>query len=508
MRRYVITLLFLVLAPPSFAADSTPQAVAALQYLRPRTDNGPVSWTNGEYKYDGAGNIYAIGNESYAYDKLSRLEKATLRGPDMTSLQTQTFDYDAYGNLISTSKLGQTVGLDTSTLTNQLNALHYDASGNVDIAGTQHYDYDAAGMPNTVRLGANMQPRIIYAYTADDERLFAFDVSTGITHWTLRGLDNRALRDFKQSGATWSVERDYVYRDGLLLAALKPSGAVEHYTLDHLGTPRLITDGAGRKVAYHAYWPFGEEWSLGTAQEASPLKFTGHERDADPTGGSAPLDYLHARYYGAGWGRFLAVDPGDSSAEEPQTWNRYVYARNNPILHIDPDGRQAVIPAPGVSPVAPLSLALYHVQQMNANSAYRDSAVGVASTSIAFGKLIAVAASTLLKPAWMSRPHVVTPTGVILPGGKDVNLVPTAAGASDGTGWVQIHDSHPHDGAQPHTHYPETQTGDGKTRTTREDRPTTADDIDEADQNVKDGKLRPRKNRQDKGDAAAIPVTP
>ena len=197
-------------------------------------------------------------------------------------------------------------------------------------------------MLNTIRLGTNQPPRIIYAYTADDERLFSFDVSTGITHWTVRGLDNSVLRDLRQQGNAWSVERDYVYRGGLLLAALKPGGAVEHYTLDHLGTPRLITDGAGNKIGYHAYWPFGEEWSPGNALEAYPLKFTGHERDADPTNGAAGLDYMHARYFQAQWGRFLSVDPvldAKKAIRNPQGWNRNAYVRNNPIILIDPDGR-------------------------------------------------------------------------------------------------------------------------------------------------------------------------
>jgi RHS repeat-associated protein len=343
--RHLLLAAMLAVAP-SLLAEDVPQAVAALAHLKPRTDVGPSGWTAGPYQYDGAGNITAVGSEAYVYDKVGRLTSATLRGPDLSALQTQTFGYDVYGNLTSTSKLGQTVLLPTTAGTNHLETLGYDASGNLITAGTLRYAYDAVGMLNTVHAGTTAQPRIIYAYTADDERLFAFDVSTGTTHWTLRGLDNKVLRDFKQTGPTWSVERDYVYRDGLLLAALKPGGAAEHYTLDHLGTPRLITDASGHKVGYHVYWPFGEEWSPGTAQEGAPLKFTGHERDADPTGGTAPLDYMHARYYAAGWGRFGAVDPGkDWDATRPQSWNLYTYVRNNPLNATDPTGRQQSVEA-------------------------------------------------------------------------------------------------------------------------------------------------------------------
>ena len=42
----------------------------------------------------------------------------------------------------------------------------------------------------------------------------------------------------------------------------------------------------------------------------------------------------------------MAVDPGAGSArpEYPQSWNRYQYARNRPLVLIDPDGQQERIP--------------------------------------------------------------------------------------------------------------------------------------------------------------------
>jgi RHS repeat-associated protein len=66
-------------------------------------------------------------------------------------------------------------------------------------------------------------------------------------------------------------------------------------------------------------------------------QFTGKERDTE-TG----LDYFGARYYAAAQGRFTSVDPENAGADpsDPQSWNGYAYARNNPLKYTDPDGRK------------------------------------------------------------------------------------------------------------------------------------------------------------------------
>jgi len=46
-----------------------------------------------------------------------------------------------------------------------------------------------------------------------------------------------------------------------------------------------------------------------------------------------------ARYSSSSLGRFMAVDPGDDTElEDPQSWNKYVYVRNNPLVRTDPTG--------------------------------------------------------------------------------------------------------------------------------------------------------------------------
>ena len=62
---------------------------------------------------------------------------------------------------------------------------------------------------------------------------------------------------------------------------------------------------------------------------------TGKERDAE-----SGNDYFGARYYASTMGRFLSPDPLLNSGRpgNPQTWNRYAYALNNPLRTIDPTG--------------------------------------------------------------------------------------------------------------------------------------------------------------------------
>ena len=98
---------------------------------------------------------------------------------------------------------------------------------------------------------------LVSLYTAGDERLWIYDFPKNQSCWTIRDLDGKVLREYFNDG-TWTVESDYLYRDAQLLAAETRYGR-RHFHLDHLGTPRLITNQVGYPVAYQVYYPFGEE---------------------------------------------------------------------------------------------------------------------------------------------------------------------------------------------------------------------------------------------------------
>jgi RHS repeat-associated protein len=131
------------------------------------------------------------------------------------------------------------------------------------------------------------------------------------------------------------------------LLAAETGAGVRHFHLDHLGSPRLITNAAKQQVAYHTYLPCGEEWT-GVNQDAERAKFTGHERDLGVlTNGADDVDYMHARFGSPLTGRFLSPDPLLGSFVRPSSWNRYAYVYGNPIRWVDRFGLEGE-DAPGV----------------------------------------------------------------------------------------------------------------------------------------------------------------
>ncbi len=321
------------------------------------TDRG---WDTGTYDYDGMGNIHRIGSRTFRYDRLGRLLSGQARAA--SGDRHQNFSYDDFGNLTQMVTDGVELRLEVDPSSNRLAGAEtrYDAAGNMTeraltpeatpaVAHKVRYSFDALGMLRQEL--ADSGGLRWHVYGIDDERLLSVDcqhgsfsscLAGGRQTWSLRGKDSEVLRvlDFQPSasGGRWRWQQDYVYRDQQLLAAVENDGrggeATYHLHIDHLGTPRQITDRWGRTVSEHAFLPFGEQ-TLGAEDGGFSLRFTGHERDQ----GVLQLDYMHARFCSSDLGRFLSVDPVAGDPATPQSWNRYAYARNNPLRYIDPNGR-------------------------------------------------------------------------------------------------------------------------------------------------------------------------
>ena len=100
---------------------------------------------------------------------------------------------------------------------------------------------------------------------------------------------------------------------------------------DPLGTGSVLLDENGDRVRHQVFTPMGAiHDEIGAAFRSY---YAGHRRDDD-----SGMYYMQARWYDPGSGSFLSIDPIIPSATDPQSFNPYSYARNNPLNLIDPDG--------------------------------------------------------------------------------------------------------------------------------------------------------------------------
>jgi len=316
----------------------------------------------GTYSYDGAGNIKAIGNNHYYYDGAGRLVEATA----VTSAQSSVrrYSYDAFGNLNKVVTDGDAahatiISVDSSTnrLTNGTGCPQgttciigqYDAVGHQTGGGDNAiYDFDSVDMLSTLTGGGRDEA---YIYDSNDQRIaIVLNASTAPAwRYTLRDAEAKVVREFSapalDAGTAMTWTKDYIYRDSTLLASVGNTGNGTtqriHFHVDHLFTPRLLTDDEGRRVSEHTYWAYGLE-AAGSDTDSETMKFTGHERDFAGTGSTSDLDYMHARYYSPNEGRFLSLDPKQGQPEKPNSWNRYWYADDSPVNAIDPNGRDTL----------------------------------------------------------------------------------------------------------------------------------------------------------------------
>ena len=129
------------------------------------------------------------------------------------------------------------------------------------------------------------------------------------------------------SGVTTAISH---YSLGSLRIAVKRGSTLYHLHGDHLGSTSLTTAGSVVEAS-RAYYAYGAERSAsGTLQ--TDRTFTGQKSDA--TG----LFYYNARYYDPTLGTFISPDSLVPDAGMVVDYNRFLYARGNPLKYSDPSG--------------------------------------------------------------------------------------------------------------------------------------------------------------------------
>jgi RHS repeat-associated protein len=189
------------------------------------------------------------------------------------------------------------------------------------------------GISTAGQLGLTASTAVHAIVDANGYYAYAGAASQETWSLTLRDGGNRLATEYTATSAGSTRKRNYFYFGSLLVATRDEAGTVwRFYASDHLGTPRVVTSSTGSVLETHKYKAFGEE--IGGNFGVQPLKFAAMERDA-----SSGNDYDHARYTTPTLGRFLTPDVLGGKPEDPQSWNRYSYVRDNPLNLIDPDGK-------------------------------------------------------------------------------------------------------------------------------------------------------------------------
>ena len=333
--------------------------------------------------------------ESFDYDYLNRLERATTRlSGSPTASRTLAFDYDPRGNLkTKTSNASadkSTTGYDYFPGTNRLreatiggvkHAFTPDTSGHIEkydacsdnarkCAGADDtfIDWSARGLAEKVTVGesktaATPTARDTFHYGPDGARYFKKSewkvTSTDGTNTTTMETSRKYYagayeKTVTVGGAT--VERVRV-GDSVVHVRTTPAGAMptatsafEYAHRDHLGSVEAVTDASGNELVVLGHDPYGERrkphWTgqlteseietlLGAHGERVSRGFTRHEH-LDRTG----LIHMNGRMYDPRLGRFLSPDPIVGDPTSSQSWNLYSYVGNNPLSHVDPTGEQ------------------------------------------------------------------------------------------------------------------------------------------------------------------------
>jgi RHS repeat-associated protein len=270
--------------------------------------------------------------QSYEFDELGRLEKASEEGA-----WSRTYGADQWGNSWVSAHSGVALASFTPAA-----ASNFDANNRLEIQGSK---YDYAG--NQTKIGG-------YDFEYDGEGKVSKSTLNSVV--TTNHYDGEGRRVKKVNGSRTVV---YVYGVGGELIeeydTVAPAEIGRQYLAqDVLGSTRAVFDGSGTAVRCLDYLPYGERipQAVGSGRsgacwgssEEPRVRFTGKERD-----GETGLDYFGARYYSGEQGRFTTADWSEkpepipyADLMNPQSLNLYAYVLNNPLNNRDLDGHVCI----------------------------------------------------------------------------------------------------------------------------------------------------------------------
>jgi RHS repeat-associated protein len=292
-------------------------------------DTGTVTWnSNGTLGTmaiaDGLSGTTDTQSCSYTYDDLGRVGGQDTNGysVDCGSKWQQLFTYDGLGNIVKSGS--SSFAATYSSTTNQFalggTTVQYDGDGNLLSDNLNTYTWDPNWGDMTSVNG------ITATYNAFDQLV---ELQSGSSYAEV--LYSPVGKVAIMNGA--SLTKAFVPLPGGGTAVYNASGIAYYRHPDWLGSSRIASTQSRTVYSATAYAPFGEQYASSGTADAS---FTDQSPDTVPSLYDFPF-----RRYSPSQGRWISPDPAGVLASDPtnpQSWNRYAYVLNNPLLLTDPTG--------------------------------------------------------------------------------------------------------------------------------------------------------------------------
>ncbi|WP_281284232.1 FG-GAP-like repeat-containing protein [Exilibacterium tricleocarpae] len=357
------------------------------------------------YVWDDIGNLTRRENrsgnknlvEDFSYDALDRLIESKVVGGE-----TQTVVYNSLGNIMSKTGVGDytygdgsSSGAGPHAVTATSDGVHYsyDANGNMvsdtavgDIGG-RVLKYTTFDKPYEITKGDH---KTEFQYGPDRARYVRIDTDRDNRVKTTRYIGN--VEKITLPNGTQQVKR---YLQGGVLITLEldsqsnETGAKTQYLYkDHLGSIDVITDAAGVVEQEMSFDAWGQRrdvvnWQsldiaglLSFDHSITTRGFTGHEM-LDEVG----LIHMNGRVYDARLGRFLQADPFVQFPDSTQSYNRYSYVLNGPLVYTDPSGYFSFKSAFKIFSAVVISVVTYGAASTWAAGALAGTSIGCSMTA-------------------------------------------------------------------------------------------------------------------------------
>lgn len=249
-----------------------------------------------------------------------------------------TYDGDRLAELAGVSSGNPLTSAGQNNGTNSFVTFAYDVNGNTVWDGLRRITLEYTQLNTLKRIvNSHNTAQAEYAFFADGAKYSVRDSLNGGRHY----LGTFSMKMTPKSTGGYKLKTDEAASSSPLLsftlsAASTPVIAPLWRITDHLGSVRVVLDGAANVIEQNDYFPFGLRTDSGrtyAAAQANRLKFNGKELQT-ALFGIGLIDY-GARLYDPTTARWTTQDP---LAEKYTSFSPYSYCVNDPVNLVDPNG--------------------------------------------------------------------------------------------------------------------------------------------------------------------------